>query len=230
MAWQSIGSLRACFINRLIEAALVMRRNSAGITWGGFMGGFNLEIKNANSTTGCARSTYSAVMKRAITDYIPHHNWFQYYALTANPTHARPSLADVGYSFAHDGTRDPANHEYDFQDFYDAVGAGNFPAVSSLSCLPIRMVMLAAIDGNFAVPAGPGPGAHWPQFPPGVPNDPNAKLPASLKSQLQFTANWATAGDLTKADVVVQITGLPANAWVRGRARPQPMAADAWSR
>jgi phospholipase C len=105
--------------------------NSAGITWGGFMGGFNLEIKNANSTTGCARSTYSAVMKRAITDYIPHHNWFQYYALTANPTHARPaSLADVGYSFAHDGTRDPSNHEYDLQDFYDAVGAGNFPAVS----------------------------------------------------------------------------------------------------
>jgi len=105
--------------------------NAAGITWGGFMGGFNLEIKNANGTTGCARSTYSAVMKREIPDYIPHHNWFQYYALTANPTHARPaSLADVGYSFAHDGTRDPANHEYGLQDFYDAVKAGDFPAFS----------------------------------------------------------------------------------------------------
>ena len=105
--------------------------NAAGITWGGFMGGFNLETTNANGTTGCARSTYSAVMKRAIPDYIPHHNWFQYYALTANPTHARPvSLVNVGYSFAHDGTRDPANHEYDLQDFYDAVRAGDFPAVS----------------------------------------------------------------------------------------------------
>jgi phospholipase C len=105
--------------------------NDAGVTWGGFMGGFNLETKNANGTTGCARSTYSEVMKRAIADYIPHHNWFQYYALTANPTHARPaSLADVGYSFAHDGIPDPANHEYGLQDFYDAVKAGDFPAVS----------------------------------------------------------------------------------------------------
>ena len=61
------------------------------------MGGFNVETKNANGTTGCARSTYSEVMKRAIADYIPHHNWFQYHMhSTANPTHARPaSLADV---------------------------------------------------------------------------------------------------------------------------------------
>ena len=105
--------------------------NAAEITWGGFMGGFDLEAKNANGTTGCERSTYSAVVKKAIKDYIPHHNWFQYYASTANPTHARPiSLADVGYSFAHDGARDPANHEYGLKDFYDAVKAGNFPAVS----------------------------------------------------------------------------------------------------
>ncbi len=105
--------------------------NEADITWGGFMGGFNLETKNANGTTGCDRSTYSTVVKKAIKDYIPHHNWFQYYASTANPTHARPrSPADVGYSFAPDGTRDPANHEYGLNDFYDAVKAGNFPAVS----------------------------------------------------------------------------------------------------
>ncbi len=105
--------------------------NAAGITWGGFMGGFKIEIKNANGTTGCARSTYSTVMKRAIPDYIPHHNWFQYYALTSNPTHARPaSLADVGYSFAHNGIRDPANHEYGLQDFYSAAKVGDFPAVS----------------------------------------------------------------------------------------------------
>ncbi len=110
--------------------------NEAGITWGGFMGGFILETKNANGTTGCERSTYSTVMKRTIRDYIPHHNWFQYYALTANPTHARPrSLADVGYSFAHDGTRDPANHEYGLQDFYNAVKAGNVPAVSFIKLL-----------------------------------------------------------------------------------------------
>ena len=27
-------------------------------------------------------------------------------------------------------TLDPANHDYDLQDFYAAVNAGNFPAVS----------------------------------------------------------------------------------------------------
>ena len=59
--------------------------NAAGISWGGFMGGFDLSIKNANGTTGCKRSTHSPIVGNDITDYIPHHNWFQYYASTANP-------------------------------------------------------------------------------------------------------------------------------------------------
>ena len=58
--------------------------NAAGVTWGGFMGGFNLEAKNANGTTRCARSTRSDVVGKVIPDYIPHHNWFQYYVSTAN--------------------------------------------------------------------------------------------------------------------------------------------------
>ncbi|MEJ2432573.1 MAG: alkaline phosphatase family protein, partial [Pseudolabrys sp.] len=67
-----------------------------------------------------------------VPDYIPHHAWFQYYASTANPKHLRPSaLAAIGYSLEHDGkTRDPANHNYDLNDFYAAVKAGNFPSVS----------------------------------------------------------------------------------------------------
>ncbi|HUC16366.1 MAG TPA: alkaline phosphatase family protein [Acetobacteraceae bacterium] len=105
--------------------------NAAGITWGGFMGGFDLGPKNANGSTGCKRSTYSTVVRSTVVDYIPHHNWFQYYASTANPAHARPaSLGAIGYSFDHDGKRDPANHEYGLQDFYNAVKTGNFPAVS----------------------------------------------------------------------------------------------------
>ncbi len=105
--------------------------NAGGVTWGGFMGGFDLGSKNANGSTGCKRSTYSSVVRTTVVDYIPHHDWFQYYASTANPTHARPtSLTAIGYSFDHDGRRDPANHEYDLQDFYNAVKAGNFPAVS----------------------------------------------------------------------------------------------------
>ena len=108
--------------------------NGANIPWGGFMGGFNLSATNANGTTGCKLSTYSTVVGASITDYIPHHNWFQYYNSTANPTHARPSsVQSVGYTFQADGkTLDPANHQYDMQDFFSAVKAGNFPAVSYL--------------------------------------------------------------------------------------------------
>lgn len=106
--------------------------NAAGLSWGSFMGGFDLGAKNANGTTGCHRSTHSAVVGKDVTDYIAHHAWFQYYASTANPTHARPSSIDaVGHTFEADGkTRDPANHNYDLTDFYTAVKAGNFPAVS----------------------------------------------------------------------------------------------------
>ena len=106
--------------------------NKAGVTWGGFMGGFNLATTNANGSSGCKRSTQSAVVGKAIVDYIPHHNWFQYFASTANPTHARPSsVGAIGQSLQADGkTADPANHEYDLQDFYDALKAGDFPAVS----------------------------------------------------------------------------------------------------
>jgi len=106
--------------------------NTAGLTWGGFMGGFDLEAKNPNGTTGCKRSTHPAIVGKDVVDYIPHHAWFQYFESTANPKHERPSsLASVGYSFEHDGkTRDPANHQYDLKDFYDAVKAGNFPSVS----------------------------------------------------------------------------------------------------
>ena len=108
--------------------------NAQKITWGGFMGGFNLSTKNGNGTTGCARSTMSNVVGAATADYIPHHNWFQYYASTANPQHLRPtSMAAVGYTTVPNTTTvDPANHQYDSDDFFAAVSAGNFPSVSFL--------------------------------------------------------------------------------------------------
>jgi phospholipase C len=67
-------------------------------------------------------------------DYIPHHQPFQYYASTQNLTHARPYEATaIGHTFLSDGvTADPANHQYDIHDFFDAVSAGNFPSVSFL--------------------------------------------------------------------------------------------------
>ena len=102
--------------------------NTAGVTWGNFAGGFDLGIHNANGTTGCARTTSSATgVFVPKVDYIPHHEGFQYYASTANPSHARPSsVALIGQT---DGA---VNHQYDLHDFFDAVSAGNFPAVSFL--------------------------------------------------------------------------------------------------
>jgi phospholipase C len=101
--------------------------SAAGVTWGFFEGGFDLTVKNTNGTTGCSRSTTSTVTQTVKADYIPHHQPFQYYASTANPKHIRPtSPSTVGIN------GDAANHQYDTHDFYDAVKAGNFPAVSFL--------------------------------------------------------------------------------------------------
>ena len=101
--------------------------NAKGITWGFFEGGFNLSTVNPNGTTGCNRSHTSTVTATNKADYIPHHQPFQYYVSTANPKHVRPtSVATIGHA------GDAGNHQYDTQDFFDAVSAGNFPAVSYL--------------------------------------------------------------------------------------------------
>jgi phospholipase C len=107
--------------------------NTGKISWGWFEGGFDLTITNANGTTGCNRLTVQTVPNAAYnsTDYVPHHEPFQFYTSTANPTHARPSsLAAIGSSLEADGkTAEPANHQYDSHDFFDALNAGNLPAV-----------------------------------------------------------------------------------------------------
>ncbi|MGC2249485.1 MAG: alkaline phosphatase family protein [Acidobacteriaceae bacterium] len=101
--------------------------NVRGVTWGWFEGGFDLSLKNPNGTTGCARSTRSRVTKVRITDYLPHHEPFQYYTATSNLKHVRPSSTQT---IGHAG--DAANHQYDIHDFYAAVRGGNMPAVSFL--------------------------------------------------------------------------------------------------
>ena len=56
----------------------------------------------------------------------PASCFFQYWASTLNANHVRPaSIAEIG----HDG---PAKHEYSMHDFFDALAAGNMPAVSFL--------------------------------------------------------------------------------------------------
>jgi phospholipase C len=101
--------------------------NERNVTWGWFQGGFDLTRSNADGSTGCARRTLSTVTKTTSADYSPHHSPFQYYPSTANPTHARPaSVAAIGKS------GDAANHQYDINDFYAALDAGNLPSVSLL--------------------------------------------------------------------------------------------------
>ncbi|MGH7620579.1 MAG: phospholipase C, partial [Gemmatimonadaceae bacterium] len=102
--------------------------NDAGISWGWFQGGFDISVVNANGSTGCRRTTYSQIVTFNVADYVPHHEPFQYYASTANPTHARPLSIGVVGTAADKAT----NHQYDVRDFYAAVSAGNFPAVSFL--------------------------------------------------------------------------------------------------
>jgi phospholipase C len=105
--------------------------NTGGVTWGMFSGGFNLGATNGNGTTGCGRSTAAVSIPGhpLKADYIPHHEPFQYYASTANPTHIRPaSVAVIGT--AADTGASTANHQYDVTDFAAALAAGNLPAVS----------------------------------------------------------------------------------------------------
>ena len=110
--------------------------NAKGVSWGAFMGGFDLTLTNPNGTTGCSRSSPATPANGGPTaDYIPHHAFFQYWASTANPTHTRPaSIAEIGHAGA-------ANHQYDLHDFFDALGAGHLPAVSILKAV-------AAHDGH----------------------------------------------------------------------------------
>jgi len=100
--------------------------NAKKITWGWFQGGFDTTRTNPDGSTGCGRRSLSTVTNTTSNDYSPHHSPFQYYPSTANPTHARPS------SVAMIGKTDAANHNYDIDDFYAAVDAGNMPAVSFL--------------------------------------------------------------------------------------------------
>ena len=101
--------------------------SAAGVTWGGFMGGFNLSTVNANGNSGFKRS--SAGLAGTTGDYIPHHSFFNYWPSTANYAHTRPaSVSEIGNA-------GPANHQYDLQDFFAAAAAGNLPAVSFLKAL-----------------------------------------------------------------------------------------------
>jgi phospholipase C len=103
---------------------------TAHITWGWFEGGFDHGFvpgqgKRPTTAKICSQR-HQNVGGQTVTDYIPHHEPFEYYASTANPMHLPPtSVSAVGHS-------DQANHQYDTADFWAAADAGNMPAVSYL--------------------------------------------------------------------------------------------------
>jgi len=89
--------------------------NAKGLTWGWFEGGFANPAQTHTGANGLPKA-----------DYVAHHEPFQYYPQTANPTHKPPSSVKmIGYT-------DQANHQYDIKDFWHALDANNLPAVSYL--------------------------------------------------------------------------------------------------
>ena len=75
--------------------------NAAGITWGWFQGGF-----------GHCNSVHMASDGSVKQDYIGHHEPFQYFASTQNPTHLPPSSASMV------GSTDQARHQYDIDALF----------------------------------------------------------------------------------------------------------------
>ncbi|HEY9292933.1 MAG TPA: alkaline phosphatase family protein [Microlunatus sp.] len=139
--------------------------NDAGLSWGWFEAGFTPTSTYSGGSqpgkdydptkvTGRAACGASSPVGAAIggtgqygskSDYIPHHQPFQYYSSTANPHHVAPtSLAAVGTDTQHYTNGKPdydtANHQYDTSTFDDLIGAidrgklssDHLPAVSYL--------------------------------------------------------------------------------------------------
>ncbi len=98
--------------------------NAKNVSWGWFQGGFR-PSSVAGGTATCATAHNNVSGASAGTDYIPHHAGFMFYPSTSNPHHLPPtSVSAIGTS------ADQANHNYDTIDFFNALAAGNLPAVS----------------------------------------------------------------------------------------------------
>jgi phospholipase C len=98
--------------------------SARNVSWGWFEGGFRPSSTSGGKAT-CATS-HTNLSGAGETDYVPHHEPFQYYAQTSNPHHLPPSsTAAIGHD-------DQAHHQYDLADFWAAAQAGNLPAVSFL--------------------------------------------------------------------------------------------------
>lgn len=104
--------------------------SAKGVSWGYFMGGFRPTGSNAGGAV-CG-TTHANVGGGMVTDYVAHHQPFQYYDATRNPKHTAPAaVTDIG----HDdpvGPADKVNHQYDLADFKTALDNGSLPEVTIL--------------------------------------------------------------------------------------------------
>jgi phospholipase C len=98
--------------------------NAHHLTWGWFEGGFRPTATVAGKAV-CGSQHYN-IAGGLSSDYVPHHQPFEYYASTANPHHLPPSAPDKI------GQTDQANHQYDLADFDTALANDNLPAVTFL--------------------------------------------------------------------------------------------------
>ena len=97
--------------------------NSKTYSWGWFQGGF-APTSVTNGVANCGAQ--SVGLPGVITDYVSHHEPFLYYPQTANEHHVRPASASVIGTSADTLTK----HQYDLNDFWTVLDAGQLPAVS----------------------------------------------------------------------------------------------------
>jgi phospholipase C len=93
--------------------------NAAGVSWGWFYGDFT----PASTSLGTATCT---------SLYDSHYAPFNFYKSTSNPHHFPPT------STAMIGQTDQANHNYALTDLWNAVAAGNLPAVTFIKASAVN--------------------------------------------------------------------------------------------
>jgi phospholipase C len=110
--------------------------NEKSVTWGWFQGGFapSATENAAEEKRAVCATSHKNIGGASVTDYVQHHEPFEFYESTANPDHVAPSsLEEVGYSDP-PGTKlsEAVDHQYDLSWFNKAVTEGNMPQVSFL--------------------------------------------------------------------------------------------------
>ena len=113
--------------------------NAQGVTWGAFMGGFDLTVKNPNGTTGCDRQSPATPGQwRSHQRLHSASRLLPVLRVDSQPEAYAAEFAAKAIGTSNDGG---ANHQYDLHDFFDALAVGNMPAVSFLKAI-------AAEDGH----------------------------------------------------------------------------------